>query len=52
MLMQRGLERLAQRGCTAASLYVEADNTSAVRLYRSLGFTDFTIDVQYRRLAS
>ena len=51
-LMQRGLERLAQRGCSAASLYVEADNTSAVRLYRSLGFTDFTIDVQYRRLAS
>ena len=50
-LMERGLARLSERGCTSASLYVEADNTGAVRLYRSLGFTDFTIDVQYKRLS-
>lgn len=49
-LMLEGLEHLRQRGCTAASLYVEADNTTAVRLYRSLGFQDFTIDVQYCKI--
>ncbi|MFB2554785.1 mycothiol synthase [Herbiconiux liangxiaofengii] len=46
-LMNLGLERLAERGCTHAALYVDADNTRAVALYRSLGFTDHTIDVQY-----
>lgn len=51
-LMNVGLARLRGRGCKAASLYVEADNGTAVRLYRSLGFTDFTVDVQYRRAAS
>lgn len=49
-LLLAGLERLRDRGCTAATLYVEAQNAAAVNLYRSLGFTDFTIDVQYRRL--
>lgn len=49
-LLQAGLERLRERGCTAAELYVEAQNAPAVRLYRSLGFTDHTVDVQYRRL--
>jgi len=48
-LMNAGLARLRERGCEAAALYVEADNEPAVRLYRSLGFTDFTVDVQYRR---
>jgi len=48
-LMTAGLERLRQRGVTRATLYVEADNAPAVRLYRSLGFTDRTVDVQYRR---
>ena len=48
-LITAGLERLRQRGVTRATLYVEADNTPAVRLYRSLGFTDRTVDVQYRR---
>jgi mycothiol synthase len=51
-LMNAGLARLRERGCTAASLYVEADNMAAVGLYRSLGFTDHTVDVQYRRHAS
>lgn len=50
-LMRTGLNRLRERGCTVAALYVDADNEGAVRLYRSLGFEDFTIDVQYRRLA-
>jgi mycothiol synthase len=50
-LMLAGLNRLRERGCTVAALYVDADNEGAVRLYRSLGFTDYTIDVQYRRPA-
>jgi mycothiol synthase len=50
-LMQRGLARLAARGCTSAALYVEEDNSPAVPLYRSLGFTDYTVDVQYARAA-
>ncbi|MEO6310501.1 MAG: mycothiol synthase [Leifsonia sp.] len=49
LLMEAGLRRLRERGCTTAALYVEADNHSAVHLYRSLGFIDHTIDVQYRR---
>ena len=48
-LMLAGLERLRERGCTSAELYVEAESASAVHLYRSLGFIDRTIDVQYRR---
>ena len=47
LLMQHGLARLAARGCREAALYVDEDNSSAVPLYRSLGFTDHTIDVQY-----
>ncbi|WP_245570997.1 mycothiol synthase [Glaciibacter superstes] len=49
VLMNAGLARLRDRGVTTATLYVEADNASAVHLYRSLGFTDHTVDVQYRR---
>lgn len=49
ILMIAGLGRLRERGCAIAALYVDAENEGAVRLYRSLGFTDFTIDVQYRR---
>ena len=52
ILLAAGLRRLAARGCTGAGLYVEADNDAAVHLYRSLGFTDHTIDVQYRRTLS
>jgi mycothiol synthase len=51
-LMNAGLARLHERGCVGADLYVEADNVAAVRLYRSLGFTDHTVDVQYRRAES
>lgn len=46
-LMLAGLDRMRDRGCTTAALYVEADNVPAVSLYRSLGFSDHTIDVQY-----
>ena len=46
-LLGAGLARMLERGCTAADLYVEAENRSAVALYRSLGFTDASVDVQY-----
>ena len=48
-LMSAGLERLRERGCVIATLYVEGDNVPALGLYRSLGFTDRLVDVQYRR---
>lgn len=48
-LMLAGLARLRARGCTAVELYVEAESTAPVRLYRSLGFADRTVDVQYHR---
>jgi mycothiol synthase len=47
-LVDRGLARLAELGVGTASLYVEGDNERAVRLYRSRGFTDHTVDVQWR----
>jgi mycothiol synthase len=49
LLMEAGLARLRDRRVEAVTLYVEADNLPAVSLYRSLGFTDHTIDVQYAR---
>ncbi|WP_111720733.1 mycothiol synthase [Homoserinimonas sp. OAct 916] len=48
-LMNAGLARLESIGATSTTLYVEADNVPAVALYRSLGFTDHTVDVQYLR---
>ncbi|RWZ64478.1 mycothiol synthase [Labedella populi] len=50
-LMEAGLDRLERSGVETAALYVEADNERATRLYRSLGFADHTVDVQYRRRA-
>jgi len=47
--MLAGLARLRDRGCTAVELYVEAESAGPVRLYRSLGFANRAIDVQYRR---
>ncbi|MEX1078046.1 MAG: mycothiol synthase [Homoserinimonas sp.] len=49
VLVEAGLNRLAERGIRESNLYVEADNEPAVRLYRSYGFTNHTVDVQYRR---
>ena len=48
-LVNAGLARLADQGVRVSSLYVEADNTAAVTLYRSVGFTDHSIDIQYAR---
>jgi mycothiol synthase len=48
-LVEAGLRRLAERGIRDARLYVEADNTPAVALYRSYGFDDHSIDIQYAR---
>ncbi|MHA6670068.1 mycothiol synthase [Homoserinimonas sp. A447] len=47
-LVEAGLNRLAERGIRESNLYVEADNEPAVRLYRSYGFTNYTVDIQYR----
>ena len=47
-LVAAGLARLAERGIREASLYVEGDNAPALRLYRSFGFEQHSIDVQYR----
>ncbi|MET4582628.1 mycothiol synthase [Conyzicola nivalis] len=48
-LVEAGLGRLAERGIREARLYVEADNAPAVALYRSYGFDDHSIDIQYAR---
>jgi mycothiol synthase len=48
-LLRAGLDRLRVRGVSRVTLYVEEENASAVRLYRSEGFTDAAVDVQYRR---
>jgi mycothiol synthase len=47
VLVRAGLARLSARGIRTASLYVEGDNEPALTLYRSFGFADHTIDVQY-----
>ena len=46
-LVEAGLTRLASRGIRTAHLYVEGDNTPALALYRSFGFTPRSVDVQY-----
>jgi mycothiol synthase len=49
VLMEAGLDRLLRRGCTSAELYVEGDNERGIRLYRSLGFAEARVHVQYLR---
>jgi mycothiol synthase len=44
-----GLDWLAGQGVQVGMLYTEADNTSAVSLYRSLGFSIDHVDRSYRR---
>ncbi|MCU1413607.1 MAG: mshD [Microbacteriaceae bacterium] len=46
-LMAAGYARLAERGIRTVHLYVEGDNEKALALYRSLGFTDRSVDIQY-----
>ena len=42
-----GLDSLAARGLDVAMLYVDADNTPALRLYENLGFTTDHVDRAY-----
>jgi mycothiol synthase len=47
LLFDAGLARLRELDIHSAHLYVEADNTAALRLYGSRGFTQDSIDIQY-----
>lgn len=50
-LVNAGLARLESLGFTESALYVESDSAAAVALYRSVGFVDHSVDIQYRRRA-
>ncbi|WP_423922529.1 mycothiol synthase [Frigoribacterium sp. 2-23] len=47
VVVDAGLARLRDRGVDTAALYVEGDNTAALRLYAARGFADHAVDVQY-----
>jgi mycothiol synthase len=49
MLTLVGLHHLAKRGADTVLLYVEADNSAAVKTYQRLGFDVFSTDVAYTR---
>ena len=42
-----GLQHLRGRGLPDAMLYVDAQNTAAIALYTSLGFTKWDVDVEF-----
>ncbi len=42
-----GLDHLRSRGLAQVMLYVDETNTAAIRLYESLGFTRWDVDVMY-----
>ncbi len=44
-----GLRYLRERGLDQAMLYVDEENTGAIRLYQALGFTRWRTDAMYRR---
>jgi mycothiol synthase len=48
LLFDAGLARLRELGISDAHLYVEGDNMGGLHLYRSRGFTQDAIDIQYR----
>lgn len=43
-----GLKHLRYEGIFSAMLYVDADNQGAIKLYQSIGFTEWGRDVLYR----
>ena len=43
-----GLRYMRYQGIFSAMLYVDADNVAAIKLYQSLGFTEWGRDVLYR----
>ena len=43
-----GLRHMRYQGIFSAMLYVDADNSAAIQLYQSLGFTEWGRDVLYR----
>ncbi|MHB8274022.1 MAG: mycothiol synthase [Dermatophilaceae bacterium] len=45
-----GLAHLLEHGLVVAILYVDAENTAAVRTYSRLGFTHSAVDVMYSRV--
>lgn len=47
-----GIDYLHGQGLQAIMLYVDADNTAAVALYRKLGFTRWDVDVMYAGTAT
>jgi mycothiol synthase len=56
LLTSVGLAALARRLAEATeptvSLYVESDNTAAVRTYTALGFTEYSVDTAYAAAAA
>jgi mycothiol synthase len=47
LLFEAGLDRMRAIGVRRAHLYVEGDNEPALRLYRSRGFEQDSVDIQY-----
>jgi mycothiol synthase len=43
-----GLRHLRERGLAEVMLYVDEDNTAAVRMYQALGFSRWSTDAMYR----
>ncbi|MDP9846967.1 mycothiol synthase [Streptosporangium lutulentum] len=44
-----GLAHLRSRGLAQVMLYVDESNTAAIRLYEGLGFTQWDVDIMYRK---
>ena len=44
-----GLAHLRRQGLMSAMLYVDAENTAGIQLYKGLGFTEWGRDVLYRQ---
>jgi mycothiol synthase len=48
VLLDQGLDYLTKRGFRTVILYVDGDNTGAVRLYERAGFHTRSVDLEYR----